>query len=407
MPVSLFEAEKRGKTGEEDILTSKVFGILSRIDRKNILGQMIEKIGVIISPDEIENADIELWKDYNGTAPDVSIETNSHLIFIECKLGSSISIEQLRREYNEGVKSRKKFNLICLTKDYVEPGEVIELKNEFSCIHWMNWQTINAQLRSVSNISLDKISKELISDLSDLLDSMDLRGFAGFDRKAVQEVWKGTQSMNEYFSEIAIFIGELRGLLETENIEFKSQSGTYNKRDGRGTKLDSPEEWVTSYLTFAFGLKEWPFSSYWNDSYFFVRFYLDSMMPDCKMLIGYTIRTKGNNINQEILFEKRNLICSELKKNNKTLALIEPWSEFNLVTYSGDDLKPDLLSRENLDDYYRTELSHVISLEDLCRKDLIKIIYTNLLELNKMVINIGITPMELTSEITEDIEEEN
>jgi len=33
LPVSLFEAEKRGRTGDEDVLTSKVFGVLSKVDR--------------------------------------------------------------------------------------------------------------------------------------------------------------------------------------------------------------------------------------------------------------------------------------------------------------------------------------------------------------------------------------
>jgi len=181
-PLVCSRLKKRGKTSDEDILTSKVFGILSKIDKTLVLGQILKEVGVIIPCDELVEAEITLWEDYNGTVPDVSIETTSNLVFIECKLNSPISIEQLKREYNEGMKFGKNFRLLCLTKDYVEPSEIKSLKSSFPEIVWMNWQSINAQLRSPNLGSLDDISYGLIQDLADLLGSQGLRGFAGFKK---------------------------------------------------------------------------------------------------------------------------------------------------------------------------------------------------------------------------------
>lgn len=209
MPISLFEAEKRGRKGEEDILTSKVFGILSKVDGKKILQNFLKVIGVSIPLNELANAEIELWKDYNGTVPDVSIETQSNIIFIECKVNSPVSIEQLKRELVEANKFRKSVNLICLTKDFIEPNEVKQLKQDYPEIIWTNWQTINSLLRNTELNKLDELSNNLISDLSDFLGSKGYRGFAGFKKDDVQNIMNGNASMHTFFNEISIYIGEL------------------------------------------------------------------------------------------------------------------------------------------------------------------------------------------------------
>jgi len=205
---------------------------------------------------------------------------------------------------------------------------------------------------------------------------------------------QGTLAMEEYFNEIAIFIGELRGLLEVHEIEMKTASGVWFKRDGRATRIDSSREWVTTYLTFAFGKKEWLFSSFWDDSYLFVRFYLDDD-EECKMLFGYSIRTKGNDNNQNLILMKKDEIISYLRENNEILLLVEPWSEMNYEYFSGEDLKPDILNREILDDVYRTELCNMISFEELSSPNLINDIRNKLINIADFIIKIGITPNEL------------
>lgn len=405
MPIGLFEAEKRGRTSEEDILTSKVFGILSKVNREKVLGVILNEFGAHISSEELIHANFDLWKDYNGTIPDVSIESNSYLIFIECKLNSPISIEQLKREYKEGAKTDKEFRLISLTKDYVQPTEIREFSRENPNVSWMNWQGINAKLRGLDLSQLDEISKELVTDLADLLGSQGMRGFAGFEPKIVKDVMQGTTARWTYLGEIPILIGELRGLLESENIELKTMSGNWFHRDGRATRLDSSDDWVMTHLTFAFGLKEWPFSRFWDDSYLYVRFYLDDD-EDCKILIGYTIRTKGNTSNQDIIFNKKDKICKELGDNNKNLILIDPWWETNVSYYTGEDLQPELLNREDLDDVYRTELSDVISYEEMFQPNLISRISQSLIDFANLAIKLNITPTELSSETSEDPQED-
>ena len=405
MPIGLFEAEKRGRRGEEDILTSKVFGILSKVNREKVLGAILNEFGAHISSEELIHANIDLWKNYNGTIPDVSIESNSYLIFIECKLNSPISIEQLKREYKEGVKTEKEFRLISLTKDYVQPTEIIEFSRENPNVSWMNWQGINAKLRGLDVSQLDDISKELVSDLADLLGSKGMRGFAGFEPKIVKDVMQGTTARWTFLGEVPILIGELRGRLESENIQLKTMTGKKFHRDGRGTKLDSSDDWIMTHLTFVFGLKEWPFSKFWDDSYLYVRFYLDDD-EDCKILVGYTIRTKGNESNQDIIFNKKDEICKELSNNDKNLVLVSPWWETNTTCYAGEDLKPELLDREVLDDVYRTELSDIISYEEMFQPNLISRISQSLIDFAKLAIKLNITPTELSSETSEDPQED-
>ncbi len=394
LPISLFEAEKRGRKSEEDILTSKVFGILSKVDRTVMLNQFLEEVGISIPSNELVQSELELWKDYNGTIPDVSIESENNLIFIECKLGSQIRIEQLKREYSEGIESSKKFILICLTKDCVEPLEISQLKQEYDNIEWTNWQTINAQLRKVDVTSLDNISKGLLSDLADLLGSKSLRGFAGFNKKEVRHIMNGTASKENYFNEIVIFIDELRGLLELENLELKKERGFWVHRDGMGKKIDSPMEWITTHLTFPFGLKEWSFSYFWSDSYLFVRFYLDDD-EDAKLLIGYSVRIDNNQTNQELVSKKSKQICIELKKMGKKLVLSEPYSETDYEEYSGEDLKTDLLKEENLEKIYRAEFCHSLSFEELFQPNLLTVTRDHLLEFAEFAHKLGITPNDL------------
>ena len=113
--MSIFEAEVRHRTGDEDILTSRVFGTLSIVDKHTVLAPFLASLGLSLAGEEIPSLTISLWKAYGDTEPDVIIESSAQLIFIEAKLGSPASCEQLEREYKHGRKAKDRFSLFLLT----------------------------------------------------------------------------------------------------------------------------------------------------------------------------------------------------------------------------------------------------------------------------------------------------
>lgn len=151
------------------------------------------------------------------------------------------------------------------------------------------------------------------------------------------------------------------------------------------------------HITFAFGLLEWPFSSYYNDSYLFLRFYIDDD-EESKMVVGYTIRSKSNQSNQQLIFNKRESICAELIDNNIELLMTETWSELDYEIYSGEDLKLDILNKDLLNNAYRTEFCTILNFNELIQPNLLKKTHEILVKMMNIVTKLGITPNDLTSE---------
>lgn len=397
-----FEAEARGKEKDEDILTSRVFGIFNRVDKVTVLGTIFNKLGINVPEEELKQAEIRLWEAHDGTIPDAEIKTKSSLVFVEDKLESPLIVEQLKREYKAGSVSKKIFYLLCITKHFLEPPEIEETRTACPQIRWMNWQGLNAILRRISESKqLDITSKGLIADLLKVLNSKGLRGFAGFREKDVKEIAKGTGSMFSYFNEIGIFIRELRSQLESHGIELKTRKGSWFHRDGRGTRLKQPDDWVTCHLTFAFGVKEWPFRSFWSSSYLFVRFYLSDEEED-PIVFGYSIRTKGNKTNTDAFIDKRQEICSYLEESETIgLVLVRPWWECNYDSYSPDEIVTDLFQRENLENVFRTEFCSAAESEEFSQRKLLKVVRDGFLKLKDVVSKLGLEP-----KIEEEEEEE-
>lgn len=391
MSIGPFEAEARGMTREEDILTSRVFGILNRVDKVIVLGAILRKLGIAVPEQELRKANIRLWEKYDGTIPDAVIETDSSLIFAECKVDSPIVIEQLKREHIAGTEKGKKFHLICVTKDFLEPSEIRQVRTDYPNTSWISWQWINASLRPISESeALDQISKGLIDDLLRLLHAKGFRGFAGFKRENLEDIIKGTDAMSTYFNEISIFIRELRSQLYAEAIEMRTRTGSWFYRDGRGTMLDSSDDWIPFHLTFAFGSEDWLFRDFYNSSYLFVRFYT---FDEGEILFGFSLRTKRNRTNIDRLIEKREEICEWLRKSELDLILINEW-EGAYQRYSEDEIVPQLFSRDTLEDVYRTEFCHAIHGDDdaFSKRKMLEEVRNAFIGLKESITKLGLTP---------------
>lgn len=214
--MGIFAAEVKKRTSEEDILTSRVFGTLEILDRRQFLIPILEqckvRIGEEINPNQLV---FSYWPTIGETIPDVTIKDKSILILVESKLGAPLDDGQLVKEYENGLKEQKNLWLITVSSDYSEPTEVLDkAKNTLiqkgitePRIHWINWQEIYTLLHKNAKIGNDTEQK-LVNDLLSLLKTKGLSVFAQFEREQLNIV-------SEYWPEIVNFIQECSAFFGT------------------------------------------------------------------------------------------------------------------------------------------------------------------------------------------------
>ena len=316
--MSIFEAEVRHRTGDEDILTSRVFGTLSIVDKHTVLAPFLASLGLSLAGEEISSLTISLWKAYGDTEPDVTIESSVQLIFVEAKLGSPASCEQLEREYKRGKKAKDRFSLFLLTKDFREPEAVKEASARLSPdfpdtkITWIRWQQIYAILKEITQREeADPISRSLLSDLLSLLASKGLRGTIGLKYEWLQKVMKSQEALSLLCNEISIFVQELNYQAAEEGLRPVTPGGTSSNidRDGRGSSLGEPSNWFPKYLEFAYKDESWPVTQFYH-RHLYVRFYLGRS----EVHIGFIIMASGGKAQQDIL-EKQPILFERLKEH--------------------------------------------------------------------------------------------
>ena len=376
---SIFEAEARGKDYPEDILTSRVFGIFNITDRV-VLHRFLKRIGINLPLEEVRKAEISLWEQYNDSIPDVVIRTESSLIFVESKLDSPISIEQLRKEYEEGIKESDSFCLLCITKDFSVPEEIERFKKELKTnkVFWTSWQNLYAYLSSIEKLkTLDSTSKSLIKELKLYLETQRLRGFSGFKDEDIKKVVDAYDSFENFYNEISIFIQELESQLKKHEIELKRTGVTSFDRDGRGTRLDAPEEWVTSYLSFAFGRQEWPFRRFGRDCYLFVRFLISK---PAVLWVGFRIRPDKAN-QRKVWIKHKNQIINKLKELPDIQVEVD-WGE---NFYTPEELPEELFDTEKLRKHYELGIIYEIPLEKKTDRTLLEIVREKIVQLCDMI----------------------
>ena len=327
--MSIFEAEVRHRTGDEDILTSRVWGILSIVDKHTVLAPFLASLGLLLAEKEIPSLSVSLWKVYGDTEPDVTIESSTQLIFIEAKLGSSASCEQLEREYTHGRKAKEKFSLFLLTKDFSEPEAVKEALGQLSPhfpdakITWIRWQQIYAILKEITQREeVDTISRNLVSNLLSLLAAKGLRGTVGLKRQWLQEVMASQESLSLLCDEISIFVQELNYQAAEEGLRPVTPGGSSSNidRDGRGSSLGEPSNWFPKYLEFAYRDESWPFTvTQFGQRHLYVRFYLGRG----EVHVGFIIAASGGKPQQDIL-EKQPILFERLKEHPDIEAALIP-----------------------------------------------------------------------------------
>jgi len=392
---SIFAAESRHKDKDEDKLTSRVFGIFNILNKSLVLGGFLEKAGIKIPRKEVETAQVKLWEKHGECIPDVVIETESSLVFVESKLESPVLTEQLRTEYEQGEKESDSFCLLCISKHFDLPQEIESLRNDLRTdrIFWTSWQNLYTYLLPLEkSTSLDNTSKALVKELRLLLEAERLRGFSGFKKIEYEKITSIYESFGNFNDELSIFIQELESQLKKHGIELKRTGMTSFERDGRGTRLDAPEEWATSLFSFAFGRKTWPFRRFWRDYYFFVRFSL--VEPD--VYVGYRLRLDQPS-HRKLLVDRKNELLDYLGSTEDIYVLLDKED-----VLEEEDVNDDFFKPEELQKHWEFALAYNVPTDRMTDPKLLKEVRKRILSLDEMVSKLNLVPKKAVEEVEEE-----
>lgn len=223
--MGLFEAEVRGHTGEEDILTSSVFGTLEILDRRKFLELILEQCRIQLSTEAVlESFTFNYWKGMGKRTPDVILEDKLNLIFFENKLNAPLDVHQLVDEYKDGIKAHKNFWLMAVTSDWIEPSEVQKSKElltkngiKYPNVQWINWQRIYAILYSNAKNG-NQTEEKLIGNLLSLLEAKGLSAFIGFVEAQLISLAALWPEVIDFLHKCSALLGSLSGRLNEKGI---------------------------------------------------------------------------------------------------------------------------------------------------------------------------------------------
>jgi len=223
--MGIFEAAIRGHAGEEDILTSSVFGTLEILDTTKFLIPVLKQCGVELAKEAApESFSFSYWREMGKRTPDVILEDNRNLIFFENKLNDSLHVDQLVEEYEDGIRCHKNFRLIAVTSDWIEPPEVQRAKERLTKngiieprMQWINWQKIYAILHSNAN-NENPTEEKLINELLSLLEVKGLSAFIGFVEAQLINVATLWPEVIDFLHKCSALLGSLSGRLNEKGI---------------------------------------------------------------------------------------------------------------------------------------------------------------------------------------------
>lgn len=224
--MGIFKAELRGHTGNEDVLTSRVFGTLEILDTTKFLIPVLKQCGVELAQEAAPGSfSFSYWREMGKRTPDVILEDRLNLIFFENKLNTSLGVRQLVEEYEDGVAYHKNLWLIAVTKDWTKPSEVLQkakesLRKELGKepqLQWINWQKIYAILRSNANNG-NQTEQKLVSDLLSLLEVEGLSTFVQFPKEQLDNIVELWPQLPSFLENCCALFGMLSIRLHNKDI---------------------------------------------------------------------------------------------------------------------------------------------------------------------------------------------
>ncbi len=241
----MYLAELQGKLSPkigrmEDILTSNVFSFFKYSSRDTFLKRYLSNLGFDISTQQARDAEFLFWPRFeDNTEPDLVLLVANYYILIEAKYFSGFTGEtpktrsQLLREMDGGRREArsygKQFCFVIITADsYKREDKLQDIPQDLKhhCI-WTNWQQVSWFLyRTLENDPHIRVEdRHFATDLYNLLDMKNLRGFNGFEEQVGDRVsLRMDASANVFFDARTAkfrggFIGFANGLLFDQKID--------------------------------------------------------------------------------------------------------------------------------------------------------------------------------------------
>jgi hypothetical protein len=319
--MGLYEAEVRGYTGEEDILTSRVFGTLDVLDRSKFLLPFLQSCDVelpeTVNPDSIR---FTFWETCGKRTPDVVIRDSSFLLFVENKLGSPVDNQQLRDEYVEGLRLSNGFRLLVVTANHTRPDKVDQAIEQLRGegfeqprIAWTNWQQIYSFLRRNRHLG-NATEAKVISDLLAFMEAKGLSTFVGFDQTALKNVSELWPSVNGYLGACSAFFGALANRLQGEGISCIENGYVQEiaQFGSRSSLLRDFRTWVPRSIW----MRAW--DSEWNEKDTGHGFVVSFQMVPLELNAVYRLRVVSKNRNLQERFSER-AIAHQLSEKLQSL----------------------------------------------------------------------------------------
>lgn len=392
--MSIFEAEIRRRTGDEDLLTSKVFGTLNILDRQIILASFLKSIGVSLKEEEIPSLKMKLWSTYTDTEPDVIIESTEQLIFLEIKLDSPVSHEQLVREYKRGKKAKSTFSLFLITKDSQLPPAINyaqeQLSSEFPDVRisWIRWQQIYSIIKEIRNTDgIDAVSCSLLSEILRLLEAKRLRGFMGIKAEWMKKVVASQEHLSSLYDEMAILVQDLNNRVIQYDIAPFTIGGSASNidRDGRGVSLGEPSGWVTTFIDFTYKDVKWPVTTF-SHRHLFVSFHLDEE----DIFVGFVIAC-NKGIPQQDILDTQPRLFKKLQEDPLIEASLIPFSYKSREEWTTIDTST-ALDVEKLSKFLWLELQYKVPITDLKDTSGLEKVLKLLVTLRNLINEVGLQP---------------
>lgn len=336
--MGIFEAELRGHAGEEDILTSRVFGTLGILDRLKFLLPILQQCGVQLLQETVpESFTFSYWREMGKRTPDVILEDKLNLIFFENKLNTSLGVRQLVEEYEDGVAYHKNLWLIAVTKDWTKPSEVLQkakesLRKELGKepqLQWINWQKIYAILRSNANNG-NQTEQKLIRDLLSLLEVEGLSTFVQFPKEQLDSIAKLWPQVPKFLEDCAALFGTLSSRLHSKNIATEDSI----RNGGISKGLHDYARWVPRWIAIRAWDENWREKDWRQCLIVLVR------LNPLELATGYRLAPAGS----ESLYE----LFTEAAQSCDLAGRLRAFDCYSVTHYSWDFWPIDRMKKENL-----------------------------------------------------------
>lgn len=333
--MGIFEAGRRGHTGEEDMLTSSVFGMLEILDRSKFLAPVLEQCGVELVEDiDLGRLSFNYWESTGKRTPDVILRDKSILISVESKLGSQIDNWQLVEEYEDGIKAQRNFWLIAITADYIQPAELEKAKSVLKekgfkdpHIKWINWQQIYAFLL-INAEGGNETEQKLIDELLALLKAKGLSMFYQFNETQLSNVATLWSEMPKFLEDYSALLGTLcsrlheRGIIAEESI----------RHGWIASRLQDSAFWIPRWI----GMRAW--DNEWEGDWRQCLIVLFRLKP-LELNVGYRLGFGGENLRQMFSGGAKSCGLSET---------LEAIPNYVVSFYVGDFVLTDRVVGENI-----------------------------------------------------------